>query len=141
MVSRLYTHNLQIRIVDYDDNPIECPKILREIKRRIHRKQYTHTLDIHGHALACTITWRLRELTKVNSLFIGDLFASPIYRHDSIVYSHTNATLRIIEHELKQCHFEVGLSRDSWTIAFFISKIMGDVVPVSIICQEDDILL
>jgi hypothetical protein len=143
MVSRLYTHNLQIKIVDEDDNPIECPILLREIKRRLHRIKYTHTFDINGHALACTITWKWCELTKVNTLFIGDLFSCPIYRHDSIVYSHTNATLRKIEKELKCCHFDFMAPRDSWTIAFFITKVLDNgTVPLSVMYRDDeDILL
>jgi hypothetical protein len=138
MVSRLYTHNLQIQLVDDDDNPIECPIILREIKRRLHRIKYTHVLDINGHALACTITWKWCELTKRNTLFIGDLFSCPIYRHDSIVYSHTNATLRKIEQELKRCNFDFIYPRDSWSIAFFITKVLDNgTVPLSVIYGKD----
>ena len=138
MVSRLYTHNLQIKLVDDDDNEIECPVILREIKRRLHKIKYTHTLDINGHALSCTITWKWCELTKVNALFIGDMFACPIYRHDSIVYSHTNATLRKIEKELKRCHFDFMYPSDSWSIAFFITKVLDNgVVPLSVIYGQD----
>ncbi len=133
MVSRLYTHNLQVRIVDSEDNPIDCPDVLREIKRRIHRKKYTHTLDINGHALACTITWKWRELTKQSSLFIGDMFACPIYRHDSIVFSHTNATIREIEREIKKCQWEFMLPKSEWSIAFYITKLMGDAVPLTIL--------
>ena len=133
MVSRRYTHNLQIKLLDDDDNPIECPTILREIKRRLHRIKYIHTLNINGHALACTITWKWCELTTLNALFIGELFACPIYRHDSIVYSHTNATIRKIEKELKMCNFDF-MSRDSWSIAFYITKILDNgTVPLSVI--------
>ena len=138
MVSRLYTHNLQIRLVDDDDNEMECPQILKEIKRRIHGTKYTHTLDINGHALACTMTWKWREITKINSLFIGDLFACPIYRHDSIVWSHTNATIRKIEKDIKKCHFDFMYPTDSWTVEFYITKIMDNgEVPLSVIYPKD----
>ena len=131
-ISRLYTHNLNIKIVDLNDTPLDLPHILHEVKRRLHRKKYTHTLDIHGHPLDCSITWKWRELTTRSALFIGDFFASPIYRHDSIVYSHTRLTLQQIEREIKQCVSEF-LSRDHWTIAFFVTKlIQNEHIPLSV---------
>lgn len=127
MASRIYTHNLNIKLVDFEDNLIEIPHILLEIKRRLNRKKYTQKLDIHGHPLDCTIEWKWRELSPNSALFIGDFFASPIYRHDSIVYSHIRLTLHQIEREIKQCAFEF-LSRDNWHIAFFVSKLIQNGV-------------
>ena len=139
MVSRLYTHNLQIKVVDDDDNEIECPVIVREIKRRLHRIKYTHILNVNGHALTCTMLWKWCPLSKYNSLFIGDLFSSPIYRHDSIVYSHTNASIRKIERDLKLCQFDFMYPCDSWSIAFFITKVLENgAVPLSVIYKENE---
>ena len=52
------------------------------------------------------IEWKRQPLNKIQNHFMGDLFASPIYETDSIIYNHTKKTINNIKSKYK-IHFYI----------------------------------
>jgi hypothetical protein len=77
-------------------------------------------LDWNGKPKNIIIKWEQKELSKVNKLFMGDLFASPIYDFDSIIFNHTNDIIT-------QIYINSNSSSNSkYKIKFYISRIICD---------------
>lgn len=100
-----YTHNLKILIVDENDEVINDNECLIKIKEKL-QNSYTHKIDTQSVIKIPSITlhWDLHSLSKIQSYFMGDLFACPTFDYDTILYSHTEKTLKIIENELGMKH-------------------------------------
>jgi hypothetical protein len=80
----MYTHNLKLLFIDESGNIIEDETYMDEIKTIFNESQ-THMINREVY----TIEWKRQSLNKIQSHFMGDLFASPIYESDSIIYNHT----------------------------------------------------
>ena len=110
-----FTHNLKIVIVDSNNDLVNDPKLIEEIKKKLVQPRI-HDQMFNGKSLQCYNKWERRGLNKVGSYFMGDLFGQPIYEYDSIIYEHTAITVEQIERELNMDH----------KILFYISRIIGD---------------
>jgi len=98
-----YTHNLKILIIDSNNDIVEDPELLSKIKEKL-AEPYTHSLFTPPntqHPWVITIKWELQPLTKLQSHFMGDLFSQPNYSLDSVIYEHTEKTLKQLEKEFK----------------------------------------
>jgi hypothetical protein len=110
-----YTHNLKILLLDNEDNIVDDVDFLNEIKNRLCENN-SIMLDWNGKQKNITIKWEQKELSKISKLFMGDLFASPIYEFDSIIFNHTNNIIT-------QIHIN---SSSKYKIKFYISRIICD---------------
>jgi len=109
-----YTHNLKIILIDNNENIVENDDLLKNIKEKL-KETYTQSIYTQPSAIPWNITikWELHKLTKIQSYFMGDLFAHPVYDFDSIIYEHTEKTLKQIEKELNinDCKIKFHISR------------------------------
>ena len=78
-----YTHNLNLLFIDNSGNIVEDEEYMDEIKQIFNEPQ-SHIMEREVY----TIEWKRENLNKIQSHFMGDLFASPIYEKDSILYNH-----------------------------------------------------
>lgn len=114
LIKMNYTHNLKILLLDNKDNIIDDEVFLNEIKNILCQNN-TIMLDWNGKPKNITIKWEQKKLSKLNKLFMGDLFACPIYEFDSIILNHTNNII------LQQIN-----SNKNYLIKFYISRIIID---------------
>ena len=105
------THNLKLLFVDEDGNIIEDEKYMDEIKT-IFNEPHSHIMEVNIKRELYTIEWKRQPLNKIQSHFMGDLFASPIYEKDCIIYNHTKKTINHIKSKYK--------------IYFYISRLIGN---------------
>jgi hypothetical protein len=113
-----FTHNLKILIIDSKDEIVEDEELLTKIKERL-ADSYTHSIFTPPntqHPWVITVKWELHPLTKLQSHFMGDLFSQPNYSLDSVIYEHTEKTLKQLEKEFKMSN----------KIRFHISRMPGD---------------
>ena len=106
-----HTHNLKLLFVDTYGNIVEDEKHLQDIKN-ILCDSLTHIIELNGNIMNITILWDLKILDRIQTHFMGDLFSSPIYEKDSIIYKHTQKTIDSINSKYK--------------IIFYISRLIGD---------------
>ena len=100
-----FTHNLKILIIDTNDDIVEDTELLNKIKEKL-TNSYTHSIFTPPntqHPWVITVKWELQSLTKIQSHFMGDLFSQPSYSLDSVIYEHTEKTLKQLEKEFKEC--------------------------------------
>jgi hypothetical protein len=110
-MSQIYTHNLKILLVDNNGNIVEDQIQLHQIKNMFCEPQ-THIMEYNGKRENITIGWNRKKLDNIQTHFMGDLFASPIYDKDSIILKHTQNTIDSIISNYK--------------IKFYISRFIGD---------------
>jgi hypothetical protein len=114
-----YTHNLKILLLDNEDNIVDDDIFLNEIKNKLCENN-SIMLDWNGKPKNITIKWEQKELSEVCKLFMGDLFAYPIYEFDSIIFNHTNDIIT-------QIYINNNSSSNSkYKIKFYISRIICD---------------
>ena len=106
-----YTHNLKILFIDDNNNIIEDDIFLDEIKNILCQNNSIN-IEWNGILQNFTIKWNKQNLNKINTHFMGDLFANPIYNHDSIILNHTQQIISKINSKYK--------------IKFYISRLIGD---------------
>ena len=106
-----YTHNLKLLLVDSSGNAVEDNRHLQDIKY-IFSDPFTHRIEWNGKFENITIKWDFKILDRIQTHFMGDLFSSPIYEIDSIIYKHTQKTIDGINSKYK--------------ILFYISRLIGD---------------
>lgn len=109
----IYTHNLKILLLDNEENIVEDDIFLNDVKNKLCQNN-TIMLDWNGKPKNITIKWEQKELSKVNKLFMGDLFASPIYEFDIIILNHINFII-----------FSIN-SNSKYKIKFYLSRIIVD---------------
>ena len=111
MTSSSYSHNLKLLFIDSSGNVVEDDRHLQVIKS-ILCGSLTHRIEWNGKFENITIKWDLKILDRIQTQFMGDLFSSPIYEMDSIIYKHTQKTIDGINSKYK--------------ILFYISRWIGD---------------
>jgi hypothetical protein len=112
-----YTHNLKILLIDNEDNIVDDAFFLNEIKNKLCENNSV-MLDWTGKPKNISIKWEQKELSNVAKLFMGDIFACPIYEYDSIIFNHTNYLISQINSNRK--------SNSKYKIKFYISRIICD---------------
>jgi len=119
-----FTHNMKILVIDPEENIVEDEELLDLIKEKL-REPYTQIITIPNisHQWKVTVFWEFKRLTKLQSYFMGDLFACPSYSFENLIYEHTEKTLREIELELKN----KGLCNIQHRIRFHISKMPDEM--------------
>lgn len=110
-MSHTHSHNLKIILVDNNGNIVEDQIQLHLIKNMFCEPQ-THIMELTGKRENITIVWNRKKLDKIQTCFMGDLFASPIYEIDSIILKHTQITIDSIISNYK--------------IKFYISRLIVD---------------
>ena len=109
-----YTHNLKLLFVDSSSgNVLDENSQLQDIKH-IFCDPITHSIERNGKIENITIQWNLKLLDRIQTHFMGDLFSSPIYEIDSIIYKHTQKTIDSINSEY------------NYKILFYISRLIRD---------------
>ena len=108
-----YTHNLKIILLDKDLNIIDNIEFLQKIKDII-CKEITQICIWNGEKNNITIKWKLIELNNIQKNLMGDLFSSPIYDSDELIYAHTQQTIEKINSD--------------YNIQFHISRMIGEKV-------------
>ena len=93
-------------------------KHMDEIKTIFNESQ-THMINREVY----TIEWKRQSLNKIQSHFMGDLFASPIYESDIIIYNHTKKTIDNIKSKYKLRFYISRLIRNRLTIPDFIGVV------------------
>lgn len=130
-----YSHILNIKLSDLDNNLIENDEIMKIIKTEIIDKYITQNIFICLKNIECILKWKHLELRKPYNNFIGDLCVNSPYRHDTLIFEHTKQTLENIEKDIKENKEEhkedYGVN---WKIVFDISRPMCDPVQL-----EDEI--
>lgn len=103
-----FTHNLRILLIDAKENIVDNDEILKIVKEKL-KEDYTHPIYTSSSKIPWNITikWELKDLTKTQSYFMGDLFACPSYDFDSIIYEHTETTLKQIEKDLNITDYKI----------------------------------
>jgi len=108
-----FTHNLKVLLIDVNENIVENNKLLSTIKEML-QTTYSHLIIDKN----TTIDWKLRILTKLQSHFMGDLFAKyPAIIYDTVIYDH-------IENSVKQIEQDLCIS-SQYKIRFHISRMPG----------------
>ena len=104
-----FTHNLKVIIFDKNDNIVENDELLKKIKEKLN-ENITHPINTPPSQIPWNIKikWEFKELTKLQSYFMGDLFARPVYDFDSIIYEHTQLSLKQIVKELNIPEYNVS---------------------------------
>jgi hypothetical protein len=110
-----YSHNLKILILDDNQDVIDDTNLLSQIKERL-CTTITNRVRISSAYIDITLKWDLKALNKVQANFMGDLFGQPMYEMDSLVYQHTDISLKNIEKEMDM----------KWKIYFHISRMPCD---------------
>ena len=90
----------------------ESGNIIEDEIKTIFNESQTHMI----HREVYTIEWKRQSLNKIQSHFMGDLFASPIYEIDSIIYNHTKKTIDNI--------------KSKYTIRFYISRLIRNILTI-----------
>jgi len=108
----LYTHNLKIILLDKKDKLIENEIVLNKIKDELCLANI-NTIIWNEKEEKILIKWDRKILNEIDNYLMGDLFASPIYEHDSIIDFHSSLTLKKLE---KQYNYK---------IKYHISRIIG----------------
>lgn len=121
----MYTHNLSIFLVDANDNKIENTQILHRIIQEIDHKYITHPLSFNGGVIHVRLQWKKEHLSRIQRLFMGELFMYSPYDQDNLNYDHTKATLGQIEDKLKTV-----FNNKDWHIVFHISRILSNRFPM-----------
>ena len=119
-----FTHNMKILLIDAENNMVEDDELLCIIKEKL-QHPFTQTIMIPpiNHPWKVILKWEWKTLTKLQSYFMGDLFACAFHSFDNITYQHTEKTLKEIEVELKN----KGLCHINHRIRFHISKMPDEI--------------
>ena len=110
-----YTHNLKIILLNKKDKIIENDTILNKIKDELCLANI-HIIAWNGKEEKILIKWDIKQINEIDKYLMGDLFASPIYEHDSIIDFHTSVTLKKLENQY------------NYKIKYYISRIIGDKI-------------
>ena len=107
-----HTHNLKLLFVDTSGNIVEDEEYMDEIKKifcepQSHKILWTRKREVY------TIIWTRKQLDKLQTHFMGDLFSCPIYEKDSIILIHTQKTIN-------------SIPNPKYRILFYISRVVGD---------------
>ena len=119
-----FTHNMKILVIDAEDNIVEDEELLCIIKEKL-QEPFTQLIMIPpiNHQWKVTVKWQWKTITKLQSYFMGDLFACPSFSFDNLIYEHTEKTLKEIEVEMKT----EGLCDINHRIRFHISKMPDEM--------------
>ena len=119
-----FTHNMKVLVIDSEENMVEDEELLYIIKEKL-SEPYTQMITIPNisHQWKVTVNWEFKPLSKLQSYFMGDLFACPSYSFENLIYEHTEKTLKQIEVELKTN----GLCELHHRIRFHISKMPDEM--------------
>lgn len=119
-----FTHNMKVLVIDPQENIVENAELLYLIKEKL-REPYTQIITIPNisHQWKVTVFWEFKPLTKLQSYFMGDLFACPSYSFENLIYEHTEKRLKQIEVQLKN----EGLCNIQDKIRFHISKMPDEI--------------
>jgi hypothetical protein len=116
-----YTHILNIKLSDENNNLMENPKLLNEIKQQLNNKVISQIVntDKYGNLIYFN-KWKLISLKKpFNYLLPGDLITDTDAT-DTMLFEHTKLTLMDIEKELKEYD-----DTEKWYICFYINKVLS----------------
>lgn len=108
-------YNLKILLFDKNENIIQDDDFLEKIKEKL-MENNTYNFLLNLKLEPFTIQWQRLTIGKKSKHFMGDLFSYPIYEIDSIIYKHTEQTIRSFASETK------------YSIHFHISRILADKV-------------
>ena len=118
-----YTHNLNIVLVDTSGNIVEDELYMDEIKKKFCEPQ-SHIIEWTRKRAVYTILWTQKQLNKLQSHCMGDLFSCPIYEKDSIILIHTQKTINIMINPKYKIHFHISrVAGDKQLIPDFIGFI------------------
>ena len=119
-----FTHNMKVLVIDSEENIVEDEELLHLIKEKL-SEPYTQMITIPNisHQWKVTVNWEFKPLSKLQSYFMGDLFACPSYSFENLIYEHTEKTLKQIEVQLKN----EGLCNIQDRIRFYISKMPDEM--------------
>ena len=119
-----FTHNMKVLVIDSEENMVEDEELLYIIKEKL-SEPYTQMITIPNisHQWKVTVNWEFKPLSKLQSYFMGDLFACPSYSFENLIYEHTEKTLKQIEVQLKN----EGLCNIQDRIRFYISKMPDEM--------------
>jgi hypothetical protein len=109
----VYTHNLKIILVDTNGNIVSDNDFLDEIKNTLCQPN-TRKVQWNSKNINITIQWYRKELNNIEKQFMGDLYSSPIYNFDSMIYNHTKQIISNVN------------NKSNYNIKFYISKLIGD---------------
>ena len=119
-----FTHNMKVLLIDEEDNIVEDAELLYIIKEKLNQPN-TQMIMISpiNHQWKVTVNWEYKNISKLQSYFMGDLFACPSHSFDNLIYEHTEKTMKEIEVELKT----EGLCDINHKIRFHISKMPDEM--------------
>jgi hypothetical protein len=112
----VYTHNLKLLLTNKDMDVVPDGVFLQEIKN-ILRERITHKIYWNNQNIDFPIQWDFIQLPYIDTHFMGDLFANPLYEIDDVISKHTKQT---IENFLK------NHDKNIYNVHFYISRIAGD---------------
>jgi hypothetical protein len=122
-----YTHILNIKIADLNDNLLENKNLLNNIKLELVDKLIKHQFTHHHKNINLSIKWHKIHWKKPYNYFVGDLYCDCNSDFDIMVYEHTKYSLDHIEKKIKLEHID-SYGTD-WKIVFHISKEIGYTLP------------
>ena len=117
-----YTHNLKIAIITLSSKRIiQDGNIFDQIYTQFSNIIFKNKVIFMSQPTDTIICWEKKELNKIDSFFMGDLFTNAIHS-DKVLYEATRVALQDIEIKLKQTY--PTILQEDWRIQFHISVII-----------------
>lgn len=119
----IYTHNLNIDIVDENDDTIGNQFLLETIYKELANKPIMRKVQYDNKNFEVHLQWERLSITNIQKHFIGVLFIKSFYS-DKVLYETTKKVLEDILTKLKSLN-EYSLFRiTNWKLIFNISKLL-----------------